>query len=86
MNLEEQILKITVISLAKTIIPSTIQNSENQDMQNNNSVLLCWCEMWFYSLRKDYTLQVFNNTVPMKRFEDLKDDVSQQFRILHEVL
>jgi hypothetical protein len=29
---------------------------------------------------------VFNNTVPMKRFEDLKDDVSQQFRILHEVL
>jgi hypothetical protein len=39
MNLQEQILNITVIILVKTVIPSTIQNSENQDMQNNNSVL-----------------------------------------------
>jgi acetone carboxylase gamma subunit len=71
MNLQEQIMKITVIIQAKTVIPSTIQNFVNQDMQNNNSILWCCCEMWFYSLRKEYKLQVFINTVPRMRFKDL---------------
>jgi hypothetical protein len=47
------------------------------------SVILYYCEMWSLTLREDHKSQVFEDKVLRRIFEPKRDEVSGQFRKLH---
>ena len=49
-------------------------------------VVLYWCETWLLTLREERRLSVFENRVLRRVFEPKKDEVTGEWRKLHEEL
>jgi hypothetical protein len=46
-------------------------------------VVLCGCETWFLTLREEHRLRVFENRVMRKIFVPKRDEVTGEWRKLH---
>jgi hypothetical protein len=47
------------------------------------SMVLCWCETWFLTLREDRRLRVLENRVLRRTFGPKRDEVMGDWRKLH---
>jgi hypothetical protein len=71
-------------SLISTVIRFTFQNSEDQVYEAIIFlVALCRYETWFRTLRGKHKYQEFESKVLRKVFGPEKEEVSEQFRMLH---
>jgi hypothetical protein len=46
-------------------------------------VVLCWCKIWSPALREEHRLRVFENRVLRRIFKPKRDEVTRDWRGLH---
>ena len=70
--------------ILSSVIQVAVQKFKNQDIQNYNSALVLYgCETWSLTLREEHRLRVFENRVFRRVFGPKRDEVTGEWRKLH---
>ena len=74
-------------SAKKRFLPSSLL-SKNIKIKLHRTIILhvvlCGCETWLLTLRKEHRLRVFENTLLWRIFGPKRDDVTVEWRKLHD--
>ena len=61
-----------------------LQKFNDYDIQNYNFPVLYGCETWSLTLREEHRLKVFENRMLMRIFGPRRDEVTREWRKLHD--